>query len=45
MTLKTFKACFKVLFKLNDDLVTDSELTIENKEKTLLFSNEFPSDH
>ncbi len=39
MTLKAFKACFEVLFKLYDGLNSDYELTIREKEKTLLFFN------
>ncbi len=38
MTLKAFKACFEVLFRLNDNLKADYKFTIGDKEKNLLFS-------
>ncbi len=36
MTLKAFKACFKVLFKMYEDLKADYELTIGKKERHLI---------
>ncbi len=33
MTPMTFKSCFKVLFKLYDDLKADCKLTIREKER------------
>ncbi len=45
MTPKAFKACFKVLFKLYDDLKADYELTIGKKERNLIFFNTFSADH
>ncbi len=37
MTPKDFKACFKVLFKLYDNLKADYKLTIGEKEHHLIF--------
>ncbi len=45
MTLKAFKTCFKVLFKLYDDLKTEYELMIGEKEHHLIFLNSFSADH
>ncbi len=45
MTLKAFKACFEVLFKLYDDLKADYELTIGEKEHHLIFFKAFSADH
>ncbi len=45
MTPIAFKDCFEVLFKLYDDLKADYELTIEEKEKTLLFFPAFSAEH
>ncbi len=45
MTLKAFKACFKVLFKMYQDLKADYELTIGKKEHHLIFFNAFSADH
>ncbi len=39
MTPKAFKARFKVLFKLYDDIKADYELTIGEKEHNLIFFN------
>ncbi len=44
MTQKAFKACFEVLFKLNDDLKAGYELTIGEKEHHLIFFNAFSAD-
>ncbi len=45
MTPKAFKACFEVLFKLYDNLKADYELTIDKKERNLIFFNAFSRDH
>ncbi len=45
MTLKAFKACFEVLFKLYDNLKADFELTIGEREHNLIFFNTFSSEH
>ncbi len=45
MTPKAFKARFKVLFKLYDDLKDDYELTIGKRERHLIFFNAFSADH
>ncbi len=41
MTPKAFKACFKVLFKLYDDLKADYELTIGKRNATSFFKRFF----
>ncbi len=45
MIPKAFKACFKVLFKVYDDLKAGYELTIGDKECHLIFFNAFSADH
>ncbi len=45
MTPKAFKACFKFLFKLYDNLKADYELTIGEKECHLILFNTFSADH
>ena len=45
MTLKAFKARFKVLFKLYNDLKADYELTIGKKERILIFFNAISAEH
>ncbi len=45
MTPKAFKACFKVLFKLSDNLKPDYELTFGEKECHLIFFYAFSGEH
>ncbi len=45
MTLKAFKECFQVLFKLYDNLKADYELTMSKKECHLIFFNAFSAEH
>ncbi len=45
MNPKAFKAGFKVLFKLYDDLKAGYELTIGEKECHLIFCNAFSADY
>ncbi len=45
MTPKAFRACFKVLVKLYDNLKADYELTIGKKECHLIFFTTFSAGH